>query len=568
MHALTLGPLTRRGASEGPSASCAARGARGAASHARARAARAPLAPQSDADFLAALRAAEAERQWEEHNWTLSCAFTVSRGALGSPAALQRALRDFRLLAALHTDEVQARLLLPHALPPAPRDRACDAVLDAFTTPQHVDAMHALLQRATNTMAAAPGTRPHALTARDAALCFLWLAAHTMPACKRATLFFTEAVPPAARAELATIAHAPAHDALVVRACVAQLVELLATRVDAGAADGAANAQFVLRNVVGAVCTLMAAARNAGTVDAQLLAGLRAARRVPHPPGAARTKACCVRLGRKAPQWRDPAEKGRRKVIIEHRRMSADGTRLVCETLLVVHVPKAALRGTLRELLACARRAGDSHVRAFLAARAAQGEATLVLRGRSDRGHATRRFRLCSRAQAAEAEAEAQQPGDARREFEAKFSVVVAAGKEKEEEEQEGTARGSSRVLWATSRSGAHATLLAFLAHLRAALAQHGGPARLHAATHGSERLLRRNDGRALPAADTRLRRFCKKGDDDDDAACEARRERYVARVRRVARELLRRNRAVALTVTLGEPQRAAQEKQRSARGR
>jgi hypothetical protein len=41
-----------------------------------------------------------------------------------------------------------------------------------------------------------------------------------------------------------------------------------------------------------------------------------------------------------------------------------------------------------------------------------------------------------------------------------------------------------------------------------------------------------------------------------------------VARVRRVARELLRRNRAVALTVTLGEPQRAAQEKQRSARGR
>ena len=54
-----------------------------------------------------------ADRKWYERENTLGCAFFINRGALGRPAALQAALREFGVLARdWHGQQVDACLLL------------------------------------------------------------------------------------------------------------------------------------------------------------------------------------------------------------------------------------------------------------------------------------------------------------------------------------------------------------------------------------------------------------------------------------------------------------------------
>jgi uncharacterized protein (DUF2267 family) len=489
------------------------------------------------------------DRKFAERENTLGMAFNINRGALGRPAALQAALRDFGVLARDLFGQVDACLLLPHAHAHLPSDGASAAVLAAFMT--RVEHMHALVERALTTLVASGAfTRPRALEQRDAVRCFLWLAAHSMPSCKRAAMFAGAAAAPAgASAELEQIASAPANDAHVLRACLEQLDALLACNVAADAPDGFENAQFIIRNIIGAVFTLMRAARDAGTVNKALLAALRAAPRpwrAPRVPGVPAKPLRVMkthRFGRLVRRWRDPAERGRRKVVIEHRcsTTAADGTVTVYKTLLVVHVPKAALRGTLRELLVSVRGAGDARVREFLSERAARGEASLSPTRLADE-RTTRYFRLCRRE-------DAHMPAYLKRTpFAAKFTLRFADGVT-----QDGVTRPAARVMWASSRRDARDMLRAYLERLRDAL-QHGPAARLAALTCGSLRVASRDDGWALPAADTLLRRFCRATDEDGGGDADARREAYVARVKRIARDLLRHNRSVALTVTVGEP--------------
>lgn len=312
------------------------------------------------------------ERGADEEATLLDFAFTINKGALGSAAEVQQALRDFNCLAKAG----RADLLLQRATQygEEPLDPVVDQVLLVFEDAQFK--AQSLIQRATVSLVAQLSRCPQAFLKPDAAVALLWRWAHVMPAVKRASLF--KEAPPGSEGELAQSINP---DSLVVRACEAQLDTALSLKVDGD--DNVDNARFLLRNVAGGIFELVQRARAADAGLDAVLAELRAARRA----GGGADAACTARFGRKLKD--DPPEPGHVKAVIKHVTRLPDGD---FTTRLVHHVTKAQEVCTQADFLALFAASADTRVGEFLQKRAAQGCATLKPEANSATG--VRRFEL------------------------------------------------------------------------------------------------------------------------------------------------------------------------------
>lgn len=343
--------------------------------------------PEELTAYAAMLIEEDAERAADERDETHHAVFGVAAGVFGSPAQVESDLRDAWVLA-------NAGLLSVKLQPPgataalfgdAASDAAVPAVLAHFTSRDSTTRTLELVKRACDTLVATHALRPRAFGEAAVAGAMLWRMAHLLPAAKRASLLVGSGATAAVRAEMVQ-AFGQRADEMTAEGCIARLEAMLDSEVKELKA-----ARFVLRNITGAVCHLMKAARERGDVTPELMAELRADRAERARDGGASRSS--VRFGRKRREDTPGADEV--KVVVRHAIAGA------LTVYLVEHVAAETLRtATQAELLQMLADSKDARVGAHLAR---HGQLVVVpATATTARGGKTSVFHLVTEAEAHE----------------------------------------------------------------------------------------------------------------------------------------------------------------------
>jgi hypothetical protein len=310
--------------------------------------------PEELTAYAAMLIEEDDERAADERDATYDAVFGVAGGVFGSPAQVESDLRDAWVLAkaGLLGEKLQPPGAVAVLFGDAASDAAVAAVLAHFTSRASTTRALELAQRACDTLVATHALRPRAFGEAAVAGAMLWRMAHLLPAAKRNGLLVGSGATVAVRAEMVQ-AFGPRADELTVEGCIARLDAMLDSDVTELKA-----ARFVLRNITGAVCHLMKAARERGDVTPELMARLRTDRAERAREGAARRGS--VRFGRKRREDKPGVDEV--KVVVRHAVAGAP------TVYLVEHVAAEALRtATQAELLQLLAGSKDARVGEHLA---------------------------------------------------------------------------------------------------------------------------------------------------------------------------------------------------------
>ena len=343
--------------------------------------------PEELTAYAAMLIEEDTERAADERDETYSAVFGVASGVFGSPAQVESDLRDAWVLAqaGLLSDKLQPAGAAAALFGDAAADAAVPEVLAHFTSRDSTTRVLELAQRAADTLVAGHALRPRAFGEAAVAGAMLWRMAHLLPAAKRASLLVGSGATAAVRAEMVQ-AFGQRADEMTAEGCIARLDSMLDSDVKELKA-----ARFVLRNITGAVCHLMKAARERGDVTPELMAELRADRAERARESAARRSS--VRFGRKRREDKPGADEV--KVVVKHAIAGAP------TVFMVEHVAVEALRtATQAELLQLLGASKDARVGAHLARHS--GLVVVPATASQVRGGKTSVFHLVTKAEAHE----------------------------------------------------------------------------------------------------------------------------------------------------------------------
>ena len=310
--------------------------------------------PEELTAYAAMLIEEDAERAAEERDETYHAVFGVAAGVFGSPAQVESDLRDAWVLATagLLSEKLQPPGAKAALFGDAASDAAVPEVLAHFTSRDSTTRTLELVKRACDTLVATHALRPRAFGEAAVAGAMLWRMAHLLPAAKRTSLLVGSGATAAVRAEMVQ-AFGQRADEMTAEGCIARLDSMLDSDVKELKA-----ARFVLRNITGAVCHLMKAARERGDVTPELMAELRADRAERALNGGASRSS--VRFGRKRREDTPGADEV--KVVVRHAIAGAP------TVYLVEHVAVETLRtATQAELLQLFANSKDARVGAHLA---------------------------------------------------------------------------------------------------------------------------------------------------------------------------------------------------------
>lgn len=349
--------------------------------------------PEELTAYAAMLIEEDAERAADERDETYHAVFGVAAGVFGSPAQVESDLRDAWVLATagLLSEKLQPPGATAALFGDVASDAAVPAVLAHFTSRDSTTRTLELVKRACDTLVATHALRPRAFGEAAVAGAMLWRMAHLLPAAKRTSLLVGSGATAAVRAEMVQ-AFGQRADEMTAEGCIARLDSMLDSDVKELKA-----ARFVLRNITGAVCHLMKAARERGDVTPELMAELRADRAERTRDGGASRSS--VRFGRKRREDTPGADEV--KVVVRHAITGAP------TVYLVEHVAVETLRtATQAELLQLLTDSKDARVGAHLAR---HGQLVVVpATATTARGGKTSVFHLMTKANA---EAEAHECG-------------------------------------------------------------------------------------------------------------------------------------------------------------